>query len=220
MPGWLLLQLADSAFPTGGFAHSAGLEAAVQLGEVVTEQHLESFLRDLLWQLGLGALPFVAASHESPGSLVRHDALADAFLTGRPANRASRVQGRTFIATSARVFSCDGLAPLAEAARSGAVRAHYAPLFGAALRVLGLSCDEAQRLFLHTGLRGVVSAAIRLGVVGPHRAQSIQHLLAPALDQVFDACSKRSLDDLAQPAPLLELLGGAHDGLYSRLFQS
>ena len=31
---WLLWQLADSAFPTGGFAHSGGLEAAWQNGEV------------------------------------------------------------------------------------------------------------------------------------------------------------------------------------------
>ena len=32
---WMVLQLADSAFPTGGFAHSAGLEAAAQAGEIV-----------------------------------------------------------------------------------------------------------------------------------------------------------------------------------------
>jgi urease accessory protein len=31
---WLLWQLADSAFPTGGFAHSGGLEAAWQHGEI------------------------------------------------------------------------------------------------------------------------------------------------------------------------------------------
>src|SRR5438270_9320121 len=31
---WVIWQLVDSAFPGGGFAHSAGLEAALQLGEI------------------------------------------------------------------------------------------------------------------------------------------------------------------------------------------
>ena len=31
---WRVLQLADSGFPTGGFAHSGGLESAVQHGSV------------------------------------------------------------------------------------------------------------------------------------------------------------------------------------------
>jgi urease accessory protein len=42
---WLLWQLADSAFPTGGFAHSFGLEAAWQQGEV-NAASLASFLRN------------------------------------------------------------------------------------------------------------------------------------------------------------------------------
>jgi hypothetical protein len=59
---WLLWQLCDSAFPTGGFAHSLGLEAAWQHGEVRNRAELVSFLQASLHQLGHAALPFVTAA--------------------------------------------------------------------------------------------------------------------------------------------------------------
>ena len=65
----LLLQLADSAFPTGGFAHSSGLEAAAQLGEIKGPSGLERFLLHNLEGAGAGALPMVTATHASPERL-------------------------------------------------------------------------------------------------------------------------------------------------------
>ena len=63
---WLLWQLADSAFPSGGFAHSGGLEAAWQQGEVRSRDLLTGFIQHSLTQLGRSVLPFISESHMAP----------------------------------------------------------------------------------------------------------------------------------------------------------
>ncbi len=216
---WLLLQMADSAFPAGGFAHSGGLEAAAQLGYVGSSE-VTGFVCASLWQVGRGALPFVSAAHDDPAAVGSIDATCDAFLTSAVQNRASRTQGRSFIATCARIFDDREIAALDEAALAGTFSAHFAPLFGVTARALGASRSEAQDLFLHLALRGLLSAAVRLGVVGPHQAQRIQHARAATLDDVLGACRELTLDDVAQTSPLVELMGSTQDRLYSRLFQS
>ncbi len=136
------------------------------------------------------------------------------------ANRASRAQGRAFLATATQVFPDDALARLDKAVRARALFGHHAPLFGAVLRALGPSLEEAQRVHLHLTLRGVSSAAVRLGLLGPHEAQRLQHRLAGLLEQVLVACGSLGLDEVAQPAPQLDLVGALHDRLYARLFSS
>src|SRR4051812_34109254 len=123
MPDWLLLQLADSAFPTGGFAHSGGLEAATQSGAV----DLARFARDALWQAGHGALPLVSAAHRDPRLLAELDARNDSFLGNHVLNRASSIQGRALLDTCARIFP-ERVAPLREEARASRSKFHQAPL--------------------------------------------------------------------------------------------
>jgi urease accessory protein len=92
---WRVLQIADSAFPTGAFAHSNGLEAAARLGEA---RDLDALVDDAIWQAGHGALPFVSCGWDAPSRMSELDDLCDAMLVNAVANRASRAQGRAFAA--------------------------------------------------------------------------------------------------------------------------
>ena len=216
---WLLLQLSDSALPTGGFAHSGGLESLAQQKQVVEPADLRRFLRDALWQTGHFALSLVAAAHDDPSSLVRLDQRAEAFLSNPIANRASRTQGRAFLETCARIFP-EVLLSLRQNAATTGLRWHHAPIFGAVLKALGIERLAAQQLFLSLTVRGLLFAAVRLGLAGTHQAQRLQHELIPAMDAVLKACADLRENQLAQTAPLADLFSSMHDRLYSRLFQS
>lgn len=217
----LLLQLADSAFPTGGFAHSNGLEAATQLGEVKGPASLERFLRQSIEQAGAGALPVVTAAHAAPARLTSLDRRYDAFLTNHIANRASRAQGRAWIAATSATFGTKDLMLLrARAREADGFCGHFAPVLGAASAWLDLTAEEAQRLFLFVHLRGLVSSAVRLSLVGPLEAQALQHRLSAAVESTRARHATTAVEDLATTAPLVDLFQGYQDRLYSRLFSS
>jgi len=207
MMDWLVWQLADSAFPTGGFAHSGGLEAAWQQGEI---ESLDAFVRQAITQTGHGALPFVGAAHACAADLDELDDRCDAFLCNAVANRASRIQASALRVAVARAFP----------SLANVTATHHAPLFGAVCRALDVSRRTAQALFLHLACRGVLAAAVRLGVAGSNAAQRLQAELAAHLEMTLDRCEHITVDEVAQTAPLLDLWQSMHDRAYSRLFQS
>ena len=222
---FLLWQLADSAFPTGGFAHSSGLEAARQHGVVRNRAELLAFLETSLRQLERASLPLVRAAHDDPQKLNELDRLSEAFLSNHVANRASRAQGKALLLAVQRIFpehpvEVSRTDAVPEPGASAPPFGHFAPAFGAVTRRLGLPLRSATRLFCFNHLRGVLAAAVRLNIVGPLEAQSIQHRLAAQAENVVQRSEQLTLRDLAQTAPLLDLWQGTHDRLYSRLFQS
>ena len=65
----LVWQLIDSSFPSGGFAHSAGLEASAQHGLVFDGATVAAFARQTLPQMGRASLPLVTAAHRGTDTL-------------------------------------------------------------------------------------------------------------------------------------------------------
>jgi len=212
---FLLWQLADSAFPTGSFAHSAGLEAAWQHGEVDGRVPLLGFLETSLHQVTRAVLPFLITAHADPARGLELDKLCDAFLSNHVANRASRLQGRAFLMAVERIFQSED--PISGPEISFT---HFAPIFGSCLRHLEVDSKTTLRLYVFSHLRSLLAAAVRLNIVGPMEAQRLQHQLSDQAESMVEVGCELTLDDLAQTAPLLDLWQGAQDRLYSRLFQT
>lgn len=208
---WTLWQLADSAFPSGGFTHSAGLEAARKHGLVVDEPSLVAFMEAALVQAGRQALPVIGVVRANPSQFTVADAAVEAILLNHVQNRASKAQGRSLCAAARQAFAID-----AAEVEPG----HLWPVWGALAAALSVSDAQTRRLYLFTTCRAQMSAAVRLGLVGPLRAQALLHALAEPVEQAVARSMSLGLADIASTTPILDLMQANQDRLYSRLFQS
>lgn len=218
MEPWALLPVVEPAFPADGFAHSAGLATARRLGQVQGPDDLAAFVEEALWAAGSFGVPFVRAARANPRAHAAVDARCDAATRGRAVNLASRAQGQAFLSAAAELSpATSGLA--AEARRLG-LPAHLAPAFGAVLGLLGARDDDASRLFLFLGARGLLSAATRLGLVGAPAAQALLARVAPEMVAVLLACRAADGAEAAVDAHAGDLLQSHQDRLYWRLYSS
>ncbi|CAG8583538.1 13193_t:CDS:1 [Ambispora leptoticha] len=80
--------------------------------------------------------------------------------------------------------------------------------------------ERAQHLFLFLFARAILSAAVRLNIIGPYYSQRMltesQAYVEEALTKTKDHKSEKAV----QTSPLLDIFQARHDKLYSRLFNS
>ncbi|KAJ1833797.1 hypothetical protein LPJ63_002467 [Coemansia sp. RSA 2711] len=115
-------------------------------------------------------------------------------------------------------------------ARLGEVRGHWPVIFGFVCAAIGISLEHTQQLYLFQFVRQIFSAAIRLNLVGPLRAQALQCDMQLFVDGLLTQHAHRrvafeTLEDMfgetvVYTEPVLELYQGMHDRLYSRIFNS
>jgi len=193
-------------------------------------------------------------------ALTRLDALYDASTLNHIARRASCAQGAALLTLYTRGFTRPALllllpndgeeeeedrgavlvAALKLLVRRGEPDApvwHLPVCWGVLTGALGLTVERGAHLHLFLHARGVLSAAVRMNIVGPYAAQqlllhavrrvvddalaSTAHIVSGALRDERDL--ERAEVDERLPAttwPLGEILAARHDLLHSRIFNS
>ncbi|TYH79686.1 hypothetical protein ES332_D03G080100v1 [Gossypium tomentosum] len=221
---WSQWQLLDSILPTGGFAHSFGLEAAIQARLVSGPDDLQTFVIHLLENTGSLLLPFVYSATMNPtlDNWQKLDRILDATLSNEVGRKASVSQGSSLMRVAASVFTeLPSLKSMRDVCiGSGVVSFHHAPVFGMVCGLLGMDSGTSQRAYIFMTMRDVISAATRLNLVGPLGAAVLQHRVAYVAESMVKKWMDRSVEDACQTAPLLDTIQGCHTYLFSRLFCS
>ncbi|XP_076912449.1 urease accessory protein F-like [Bidens hawaiensis] len=221
---WSKWQLVDSILPTGGFAHSFGLESAMQAHIVANPEHLQSYIIHTLDNTGSLLLPFVYSAATSPDyqTLQHLDTILNATLTNETARKASISQGSALMRISSSIFSEIPLLKTIRTAclNNGDVCFHHAPVFGLVCGLVGLDSETCQRAFMFVTVRDIISAATRLNLVGPLAAAVLQHRVSFVAEELLKKWKNRGVDEACQTSPLLDTVQGCHSYLFSRLFCS
>lgn len=221
---WSQWQLLDSVLPTGGFAHSCGLEAAMQARLVFGPEDLRKYVVHVLENTGSLLLPFVHSANMSPDMQTWHktDRLLDATLTNEVSRKASIAQGSALMRVAAAVFSeVPSIKMMRDASLgSSTVSLHHAPIFGLICGLLGFDGETSQRAYMFITMRDVISAATRLNLVGPLGAAVLQHHVGPIAEDLSKKWMNRDVEEACQTCPLLDTVQGCHGYLFSRLFCS
>ena len=171
-----ILQHADSAFPSGSFAFSNGIEGLQGLDTPLDRRGLEDvvamYLRHRWATADRVALVLSWRAGDDFQSVAAIDRAVEAASLGEPLRTGSKRNGNALLAAHIRLQT-RGAAQLRALIDDGLCFGHLAVVQGVVWRALGLSEDAASAASAYTTASGLIAAAVRLGCVGAIEAQAI-----------------------------------------------
>jgi urease accessory protein len=214
----LELLLADGRTPSGGYAHSGGLEAAITAGLPVDE--VPAFARARLHTLGRcqAALAALAAGCGTLDGLLELDWEAAARIPVAALRAADRRLGLGLARTGRTLWPDDRLL---DAYARESVLTPRAVTLGVVARAGGLEPLRAARIALYEDVAGVVAAAVKLTALDAARASAWVAGLAGEIEELAQAACLVRIDTLPSTStPLLDRRAELHQASSGRLFAS
>jgi len=218
-----LLHLTDSALPTGSFAYSYGLESSATFGLLPDSDALRNYLYSFLQQAVSLEFPFLNSCFQLAEYSKELRALAaeyDAQLLVPPLHRASLVQASNWLRLLSSFYPEAEVGEISRWCAGQELPLHFVPAFGWSLRRVGFTLAETRAAYLHMALRDQISAAIRLGVLGPMEGHQLQHDFYAIFDDLLARPTSASYQEATRAGFLLDVTQTFHEDIYSKLFQN
>lgn len=223
------LRFVDSFFPSGGYAFSSGLEAAVQGGTVRDSTTFARYVEDYL-QWGLGRREAVAVARawnaQARGTwreAIEADWELEAMKLGRETRLASRQMGRQILKVAAGQHKAAAIfAEYQRAVEAGLAPGHLAVSLGLTLGAAGWTREQTVAAFLYQSAVGLVSASLKLLPIGQKEAQGLLDGWAPLIARLSrdHRITEDKRTEMTAWTPIQDIYAMRHVRLTSRLFRS
>ena len=227
-----LLQVSDSAFPSGRYTLSYGLETLVESGHLTVPAESSTLVALLGDSIRFGAAPSdglaLACAHRAAGPdgsvdlelVTRVDQRLTAVKLPREARDASTRTGRAVLATATAAIGGTALHDYAELVKRGRSPGNHAVVIGLLSAHLGVPCLDAVVGELYAFSASWVAAAVRLGLVDHRTAQAVLHRSRPVIADAALQAVDRDVAQISSCTPLLDVMAMRHEEAELRLFAS
>jgi urease accessory protein len=234
---FFLFQLVDSAFPTGAFSHSFGLETAFQEKRINEPSELYGWLKSYVSgslaptegvavYLTHQAIQKELINQERPEHAQKYLQRLDQRLTLSKMSSESRGGGikigKRYLNIVNTLYPQSGLRHYARWIDQQLCYGNASIVHGWITAYLEVQADLSVFTHLYVSVNNLLQSALRLTVVGQTGVQMILQKLYPFMveeaEKIIQSCPHE--DDLFSCSIIQEIEAMRHETLYSRLFMS
>ncbi len=221
-----LIQIHDSAFPSGNFAHSFGMETYIQEDDIRNEADLKVFCEMYLRHNFASGDAIIAkeayrlTKERDLEGLIKLENICHAVKLSPETREGSMMMGRQFSRTIEPLIDDEFMSVWLKKFRNKEVKNHYSVVYGIYTALIDVSPKMSLETFLYSSITALVLNAVRAVPVGQMSGVKTVHAMLPIIEEVAEDVMDYGLDDLDNNSIALEISSMRHEFLNSRLFIS
>jgi len=220
-----VMQLSDSFFPTGIFATSNGLEFLFTEKKIQGMTDLIEMIRiHIIQQIGPSdcvalANAFDSANKHDLDKVIEADSIVFATKSIKEIRNASVRSGVQLIKCVSEFVKDDEiLNQYYNNIIKNKAHGIFPVAFAICCNALKIKKEKSMTMLLYGFTVGIVGAALRLGLIQHFEGQKIIHSIKPIISQTIKEYSNKTLFEMWQFAPQVDIVQMSHEKMDSKMF--